>query len=177
MQQDYLMLGRLARPHAIQGEIRVNWFAESPLLLDLPLWLRAGKESPRPARILSWRLWRDQPVIRLEGISDRTRAEELRGQELLIAAKDLPPSEKDEPYILDLLDLPVRLSANGELIGHLAEVLFPADQELWSILSPEGQEILFPAVPEYVDDIDLDKGQIFISPPPGLLEIYLKPAS
>ena len=35
-------MGTLARPHGIKGEICIDWHADSPLLLDAPLWLQNG---------------------------------------------------------------------------------------------------------------------------------------
>ena len=93
----------------------------------------------------------------------------LRGQELLIDAAHLPETPPDEPYLHDILGLPVLLAATGDPVGVLEDVLFPAGQEVWSIRAPEGHEILFPAVPEFVDDIDPEGGRILITPPEGLL--------
>lgn len=50
-----VVLGRLGRPHGIRGEIRAEYYAESPLLLEQPLLLRAGRAAPRPVRVTSWR--------------------------------------------------------------------------------------------------------------------------
>jgi 16S rRNA processing protein RimM len=44
---------------------------------------------------------------------------------------------------------------------------------LWSIRTPDGKEVLFPAVEEFVLDIDLEAGSVRIAPPPGLLDLYL----
>lgn len=171
--QHSVILGRLTRPHSIRGEIRVDYYADSPLLLEKPLLLRAGEGPARPVTVASWRTWRDQLIIRLEGVSDRSAAEMLRGQELLIDTAHLPETDPDEPYLHDLLGLSVVLSATGESVGMLDDVLFPAGQELWSITSPDGHEILFPAVPEFVDRIDIQAGRILITPPEGLLDLYV----
>ena len=69
--------------------------------------------------------------------------------------------------------LSVVLDATGEQLGTLDHVLFHGEQEVWSILTPDGKEILLPAVPEFVADIDLDAEIIRITPPEGLLELYL----
>lgn len=167
-----VVLGRLTRPHSIRGEIRVDYYADSPRLLEKSLWLRAGDGPGRPVRVASWRTWRDQIIIRLEGVDDRSAAELLRGQELLIDASLLPETAPDEPYLHDILGLPVLLAATGEPVGVLEDVLYPAGQEVWSIRASEGHEILFPAVPEFVDDIDPEGGRILITPPEGLLELY-----
>ena len=169
-----VVLGRLMKPHGIKGAIRVEYYAESPELLEKPLMLRAGRFAPRPVRIREWSLWKDQLILTIEGVNDRTQAEQLRGQELLIDASHLPEAEDDEPYLRDLLGLTVKLE-NGEVVGELEDIDFPAGQEMWVIRAPEsegGYEILLPAVPEFVLDIDLDAEVVTIAPPEGLLELY-----
>ena len=170
----FVVLGRLMKPHGVKGDIRVEYYAESPDLLEKPLMLRAGRFAPRPVRVREWHLWKDQLILSIEGCNDRSQAEQMRGQELLIDASFLPEAEDDEPYLRDLIGLSVRLE-DGSTIGVLEDVSFPASQEIWHIRTPEsegGHEILFPAVPEFVSDIDLSTGNVTIVPPAGLLEIY-----
>ena len=169
-----VVLGRLMKPHGIKGAIRVEYYAESPELLEKPLMLRAGRFAPRPIRIREWSLWKDQLILTLEGVDDRTQAEQMRGQELLIDASFLPEADDDEPYLRDLLGLTVKLE-NGDVVGELEDIDFPAGQEMWVIRAPEsegGYEVLLPAVPEFVLDIDLDAEVVTIAPPEGLLELY-----
>lgn len=169
-----VVLGRLTKPHGVKGDIRVDYYADSAELLEKPLMLRAGRFAPRPVRIRDWHLWKDQLILSIEGCNDRSAAEQLRGQELLIDASFLPQAEEDEPYLRDLIGLSVRLE-DGTLVGTLEDVDFPAGQEVWSIRAPEsegGHEILFPAVPEFVLDIDLSAETATIAPPEGLLDLY-----
>lgn len=169
-----VVLGRLAKPHGVKGDIRVDYYADSADLLDKPLMLRAGRFAPRPIRVRDWHLWKDQLILGIEGCNDRSAAEQLRGQELLIDASFLPEPEEDEPYLRDLIGLSVRLE-DGTIVGELEDVDFPAGQEMWVIRAPEesgGYEILFPAVPEFVRDIDLSAGMATIAPPEGLLDLY-----
>ena len=98
----------------------------------------------------------------------------MRGQELLIDASFLPEADDDEPYLRDLIGLTVKLE-NGDIVGELEDVDFPAGQEMWVIRAPEsegGHEILLPAVPEFVLDIDLSAEVVTIAPPEGLLDLY-----
>lgn len=169
-----VVLGRLAKPHGVKGDIRVDYYADSADLLDKPLMLRAGRFAPRPIRVRDWHLWKDQLILGIEGCNDRSAAEQLRGQELLIDASFLPEPEEDEPYLRDLIGLSVRLE-DGTTVGELEDVDFPAGQEMWVIRAPEesgGYEILFPAVPEFVRDINLSAGTATIAPPEGLLDLY-----
>ena len=169
-----VVLGRIIKPHGVKGDMRVDYYADSADLLEKPLMLRAGRFAPRPVRIRDWHLWKDQLILGIEGCNDRSAAEQLRGQELLIDASFLPEPDDDEPYLRDLIGLSVRLE-DGTLVGELEDVDFPAGQEMWSIRAPEsegGYEILFPAVPAFVLDIDLPAGTVTIAPPEGLLDLY-----
>jgi len=169
-----VVLGRLMKPHGVKGELRVEYYADSAELLEKPLMLRAGRSAPRPVRIREWHLWKDQLILSIEGCNDRSAAEQMRGQELLIDASFLPATEDDEPYLRDLIGLSVRLE-DGEVIGELESVDFPAGQEIWTIRAPEsegGHELLFPAVPEFVLDIELSAGTVTIAPPEGLFDLY-----
>ena len=174
-----VVLGRLTKPHGVRGDIRVDYYADSAELLEKPLMLRAGRLAPRPIRIREWHLWKDQLILGIEGCNDRSAAEQLRGQELLIDASFLPEAEEDEPYLRDLIGLCVRLK-DGRVVGELEDIDFPAGQEMWSIRAPEeegGHEILFPAVPEFVLDIDLTAQTATIDPPEGLLDLYREGAA
>ena len=77
-------MGTLARPHGIKGEICVDWYADSPSLLDGPFWLQAGDAPPRPARARSWRMHKGRPLLLLEGVTGRNDIEALRGQKILV---------------------------------------------------------------------------------------------
>ena len=170
---DLVEIGTLARPHGIRGEIRVNYYADSlELLRGDVVYLQAGNKPPRKMEIDTVRMHQGTPLIRFVEAPDRTAAEFLRGQTLLIPESALPELDEDEVYLHDMLGLSVVLDATGQKLGVLDHVLFHGEQELWSILTPEGKEILLPAVPEFVEAIDLDAGRILVAPPAGLLELY-----
>ena len=134
-------MGTLARPHGIKGEICVDWYADSPSLLDGPFWLQAGDAPPRPDRARSWR--------------------DL-----------LPPVDEDEVYVEDVLGFAVILP-DGSRLGVLDHVEYPAGLEVWSIVTDDGKEVLFPAEASFIEGFDLEGECIHIAPPEGLLDIYL----
>ena len=167
-------VGMLGRPHGIRGEVRVSYYAESlDLLRSGEVYLQAGNRPPRKVEVESVRIHQGMPLVRFAEAPDRTAAEILRGQTLLVADAVLPEPDGDEVYLHDMLGLSVVLDADGSRLGTLEQVLFHGEQEVWVIVTPDGREVLFPAVPEFVPDIDLDAEIIRIAPPEGLLELYL----
>jgi 16S rRNA processing protein RimM len=168
----FVAIGHILRPHGLKGELVLDYYADSRQWLAGPLWLRARERDPAiPTGVSGIRAVRGRLFARLDGVADRDAAERLRGMTLLMAASDLPESAEDEPYLHELPGMDVLLHASGEKLGVLTG-LDPTGQELWIITGVRGNEILFPAVPEFVNSIDTRRGVIRISPPPGLLELY-----
>ena len=165
-------VGVLARPHGLKGEIRVNSYADSLDTFRGEVFLQAGHAPPRAVRVRSCRMHQGMPVLLLEGVGDRTAAEALRGQTVLVPRESLPPLDEDECYLDDLLGLAVVLH-DGSALGVLDHVIFQGEQETWVIVTPDKREVFLPAVPEFVADIDLDAERVVITPPEGLLELYL----
>ena len=62
---------------------------------------------------------------------------------------------------------------DGSRLGVLDHVEYPAGLEVWSIVTDDGKEVLFPAEASFIEGFDLEGECIHIAPPEGLLDIYL----
>ncbi len=171
----YIPVGRILKAHGIRGEVSVEYHADSPRLLDGPIYLQRGTASPAPYTVAAWRKNHGALLVRFAETPDRTAAETLRGCTLLVPQDRLPEPDEGEVYLHQVLGLTVTAVSPGGAetnLGRISSIASPAGQELWTI-SQEGEEdILFPAVPEFVLDFDLDAGRVLIDPPPGLIELY-----
>ncbi len=193
-------VARVAKAHGIRGELCMDIHAGSPLLfspgrtlfLAVPppqpaatapsgsMRASAGKGSaaakgparPRPFEVAASREHSGRLLVTLAGIADRNAAEALRGAEVFVAEADLPPPDAGEEYLFRLLGSRVVLADGGE-VGVFEAVLDTPGQLTFVIRGALGQEILFPAVPEFLLGLDAAKKEIVIDPPPGLLELYL----
>lgn len=173
MSEKLVEVGAVGRPHGIRGEVRLTWYADSLDLLQGELLLKAGDLPPRGVEVRSVREIGNAPLVLFAGIDDRSAAEALRGQRVLVPESRLPECAGDEVYLHELLGFAVLMDATGEALGALEHVDFYGEQELWVIGTPDGREVYLPAVPEFVAAIDCAARQIRIRPPEGLLELYL----
>lgn len=178
-------VGRVARPHGIRGDLVTDLDLEDPFfLLDAGQvslftprqWqeVEKGRAPGLPThKLRSLREHKGRVLLQLEGVDDRNAAEELRGRLLCIPEDAFPPLEEGEVYCHDLVGCAALLE-DGRFLGNIQEVQFPTpEQEIWAILTADGKEVLLPAHPETVLDIDLAAQTVRIAPPEGLLDLYL----
>ncbi|MFV0349865.1 MAG: ribosome maturation factor RimM [Halodesulfovibrio sp.] len=167
-----LQIGLIVKPHGLRGEVCVEYYADSPLLLSDHVWLQKGKSKPTRHKVVSTRTHQGRELLLLEDCRDRNCAETLRNVIVLVPESALPDPTEDEVYLYQLEGLEVRLE-DGSSIGHIVNFQFNAGSEVWVIETPDKREVLFPATDQFVTDVDLDNGTVTIAPPEGLLDLYL----
>ena len=172
---DWLSVGKIVGVQGLQGELRVNPASDFPERFTTPgpRWLRSRKGS-EPS-VIQLKKGRQLPgkslfVVRGEGIENRSAAESLVGQELLVSADDRPELEEGEFHLLDLLGLEARLTADGPAVGTVSD-LINGGNDLLEITTSEGRKVLIPFVEAIVPVVQLEDGWLLLTPPPGLLEL------
>jgi 16S rRNA processing protein RimM len=105
-------------------------------------------------------------IVALEGVEDRSRAEELRGARLFARRADLPVTAPDDWWIADLVGLNV-VDEDGAELGVLEEVLKLPANDVFVVRGAQG-EILVPVLEGVVREIAA--GTMRIAVPPGLLD-------
>lgn len=172
-QSDRLLLGVIAGPRGIKGEMKVKSFTETPedIASYGPLEDKTGNTKFIVSLVGSSK---QLPVIRIKGVIDRNQAEALKGQELYVSREILPEIEStDEFYHSDLVGLDV-VQEDGTKYG---EILKLHDFGAGDILEikPEGKEakasILVPFTKEMVPTVDLAARQVVISLPENFFEV------
>ena len=164
----------------LRGEFRVTLYAgDSENLKEGKVLLlkRAGKKTAMPADAASdisavctgVRLQKNTPVVRIEGVTDRTAAENLRGMEVYLTADELDELPEGEHYVRDIIGYTVRDIASGTDIGTLADVIQNTAQSILDVRTAEGRQVLIPAVDAFMRGIDDDAELISVELIPGFI--------
>lgn len=132
------------------------------------LLLRRGKQELR-TKCAAVRYQKNQPVIKVEGVTDRTAAEELRGMEVFISAADLDELPEGEHYVVDIIGYSVYDRTADTVIGTLKDVIQNTAQSVLDIEGEDGRQILIPAVDAFMRGIDDEKEIIEVELIPGFL--------
>ncbi len=169
----FLILGRIARPHGVRGEINVQIVTAYPERISDLEQVYIGRDpydaSGATAFTLSGvRRHRGAVLIRLEGITTREDAERYRDQFLMVALDNAVPLEEGEYYLFEIIGAVV-VTDQGETLGRVSDVLETGANDVFVVTGGTRGEVLIPDIPEVVQDIDLEQKRITITPLPGLL--------
>ena len=150
-------LAAVAGAHGVKGEVRLKLFSDSAASLARHQDVYVGGAR---CRLLFARDGGKTAIARLEGVSDRSAAEALRGSLVEVDRSALPPLEAGEYYHADLVGLPCA-DREGNPVGIVTAVENYGAGDLLEIELPNGKRLLIP----FRDGIaDLEEGGVALDP-------------
>jgi 16S rRNA processing protein RimM len=163
-----LVVGRIVKPHGLNGELIVEVLSDAPERFVRGSKLEAGDPDGERRRLTvrSTRTDRGKLLVRFAQIPDRTAADAMRGALLSIASADAAPAPAGSYYDWQLEGLEV-VDEGGGRLGRLARVMTGAASDHW-IVDTGHEEVMVPAVEEFVRLVDLEGGRIVLHVIPGL---------
>ncbi|VVB08154.1 unnamed protein product [Arabis nemorensis] len=190
---DLVEVGFLSGVHGLQGEICIKPNTDFPdLRFSKPgrRWLRQqlmGQDTidevelvegrPHPAQ-KSW-------ILKFRGLDNVDQVRQLVGATLLAEEDDRPDLDEGEFYTRDLVGMRVLLKETGQLVGTVANVFDNGGNDLLHVLldssidvsngsAKTNQLVWIPFVDAIVPDVDLERKEMYITPPKGLLEVNMR---
>ena len=168
---EMVLVGRIARPHGIRGQVFVNPetdFIEDRFAPGATMWTRSDRGDEQ-LTIASARVQGGRPVVGFEGFTSIDDIERLAGLELRVPEETLQPLGAGAYYQHQLVGCRVETVA-GEPVGAVSRVDGGAAGSLLTVDGARG-EILIPFATDICVDVDITARRIRIEPPEGLLEL------
>ena len=166
MKKEYLECGKVWSAHGVRGFLKVEPWCDSPKVLAMQkrVFLAEKDGSYREVRVLSATVSAKLVLMLLEGIESREAAQAEKNRILYLHRDDIPLAD-GAVLIADMIGLPVIDVDSGRVYGKLTEVNDGVQAKLY-IVSTEAGDVLLPGVPEFIKEIDTERG-VFIRPIPG----------
>ncbi len=117
----------------------------------------------QPMTIVSLRRMAQDFLVRFDGIQDRDQAAALTNREVAVERDLLPQLDDEEVYVDDLLGCAVE-DPRGHVLGVVKATFWNGAQDVLSVVDEAGNERLFPAVPDFIVDIDLQAKRLVVDP-------------
>ncbi len=169
-QPDYIIIGRITKPHGVRGAVKVEPITDDPNRFSLLEKVYVGpEEAPGDAIYIDKVQFQNKFIIlSLKSVTTREAADGLRGQYLHIPADEALDLPEGSVYFYDLIGLQVYTNKN-EFVGTVTDYQeYPASDMF--VIEKDEREYLIPDVPDIVEDVNLDEGKIIINPIDGLLD-------
>ena len=150
----YLAIGYLRRPHGVSGEIIMD------LHTDFPERIKSGRkvyigETYQAETFESVRVHGNGLLVTLSGCDTPETVGRFRNQWVYVKTGEVPPLPKGRHYKYELINLDV-VDDHGNPLGKLVEILETGANDVYIVRNESGKEILLPAIPSVVLNVDME---------------------
>ncbi|MBR2715236.1 MAG: 16S rRNA processing protein RimM [Ruminococcus sp.] len=165
MVKKFLECGKIVGTHGVRGEMRVECWCDSPQFLSQfkTLYLNNGEEKIK----VKSRAHKNMVLMKMPSIDTIEQADTLRGKILYIKRSDIK-LEEGVNFIQDLIGLSVVDSNTKEVYGVVKDVLHTGSNDVYEMKADDAKMYYIPAIPDIIDEVDVEGGEIRITPMKGL---------
>lgn len=168
----FVLVATLRRPHGLKGEVAVSLETDFPERLQKGTRIYLGEEHA-PVTIASRRPHGAGLLLAFEELPGLEAVNSFRNVPLFVPVADRPPLPEGEYYQHQLLGMQV-VEEDGSMLGTLTEILSTGANDVYVVRSPEGVELLLPAIQDVVQQVMLAEKRMVVRLLPGLREIGKK---
>ena len=164
---DRVIVGAIGGAFGVHGEVRLKSYCAEPAAIAdyAPLFTEDGRSF---AQIILTGQAKNGFTARIDGITSKEEADQLRNTSLFADRAVMPETEDDEYYYTDLIGLDV-VDTGGTALGTVKNVMDHGAGDLLEITVPGTSEtVLLPFTQAAVPTVDIKSGRIVADPPEGL---------
>jgi len=175
--KDWLVIGIIISSHGVEGKLNIKSLSDFKERFIVPgkRWIQKHDEEPTPYNLIFGvqKPGKESYIISLEGIKDRTEADNLKQYKLLVKSNDIPKLKDNEFHLNQLIDLDVKLYVESKIkvVGKVVDLITENNNLIVVRLHENNKDVLIPFVKEIVTTINKTKKYLIIDPPKGLLDL------
>ena len=166
-QKPYLEAGQIVGTHGVRGEVRVQPWCDSPQQFATFKKLYWDAEGKKPVKVKG-RPHKNIALVVLDGVTTVEEAQVLRGKMLYVDRRDIK-LPKGHYLVQDLIGLTIVDADTGETYGKLTDVSQTGANAVYHMATEKG-EVLIPAIPDVIIEVDIKRDVMRMRPMKGLLD-------
>ena len=166
--EKYLECGRIVNTHGVRGAVMIeSWCDEPEVLCGVrTLYYKKGGELI-PLEVTKTSVHKGRVMASLYGVDSIEEASLLKNI-VVFADRDELPVGEDRVFVADMIGMTVVDARDGKTLGVLEDYLENPANDLFSVRTPDGREVLVPAVDEFIDHVDDER--VYLLPIPGMFD-------
>ncbi|WP_417027695.1 ribosome maturation factor RimM [Baileyella intestinalis] len=167
----FVRMGRFTSSVGLKGEMKVTLYNEETVNFkkgaEVYLDVSGGK---KPFTVRSVRNHNGTVIAALEGVADRNASDSLRNTEFFMDEEDLEELPEGYHYVEDLIGMKVYDLNSAMEIGTVKDILTNTPQEIYVVEREDAEDVMIPAVENFVREIDTENEVIKVALIPGFLD-------
>ncbi len=165
MVKKFLEGGKIVGTHGVRGEMRVECWCDSPQFLAQfkTLYFDEGNEKVK----VKSRAHKNMVLTKIPGVDTIEQADLYRGRILYINRSDIK-LEEGVNFVSDMIGLNVVDSSTNQVYGVLTDVFKTGSNDVYEMKDKDGKAFYIPAIPDVIDNVDIDGGVLKITLMKGL---------
>lgn len=170
-QEEVFRIGRIGKPHGVKGETTFMFTDDVFDRVDADYLILQVDGILVPFFMEEYRFRSgDTALMKFEGIDSLEQAKGLTNCEVFFP-RALADQHTDEVSWAQLTGLQLMNQQNEQCIGTVIAVDESTENVLLVINDEKGKELLIPAVPSFIKDIDMEERKIWVELPEGLISL------
>ena len=168
--EQFLRVGVISSTHGIRGEVKVYPTTDDPeRFLDLDeVILDTGREH-KILEIEGVKFFKNQVILKFKGYDNINDIEKYLKKDLLVDREHEVHLGENEKFIADLIEMEL-VTDEAKVLGTLTDVIETGANDVYAVKTPEGKEILLPAIRDCILDVNVDEKRMTVHVMEGLLD-------
>ena len=168
--KDMLRIGVVTTTHGLHGEVKVF-----PTTDDVKRFKKTDevilitKQGNLTLHVESAKFFKNIVIVKFKEYNDINEVEGFRKCDLMVTRENALPLKEGQFYFCDVIGATV-VDEDGTAIGTIKDVIETGANNVFSIKTQEGKEVLFPVIPQCIKKVDVEAGIVKAHIMKGLLD-------
>lgn len=168
--EEVYRIGRIGKAHGVKGDVSFHFDDDIFDRTDTDYLVLEVDGILVPFFIEEYRFRNDSTaIIKFEGIDSEEQARELTHSDVFFP-RNMVAADDEELSLALLVDFCIVSDDDNKAIGRIVGIDDSTVNILFEVETTEGEELLIPAVDEFITAIDTEKKTITMKLPEGLIE-------
>jgi 16S rRNA processing protein RimM len=154
MMTDLVEIARIHGPHGLRGKMLLTPYGDSFERFQTYSHLIIGR-SGIPVKILSSEKKKNSYIIKLEGFTDISQVEPIKGETIFVERDQLGELGEGEYYWRDIIGLKV-FDLSGSELGEVVDIFSTGSNDVYVV--DREKQYLIPGTKDMIKEISLEKG-------------------
>nr|WP_317400805.1 ribosome maturation factor RimM [uncultured Gemmiger sp.] len=166
---DFLPAFKVVTTHGVRGEMKAQPLCDGAAFLARIKRVYTSAQGGGETALLGVRAQGNMLLVRVSGVDTMDAARARVGHTYYFAKQEAKLPE-GRYFIDDLLGCAVTDAETGTVYGTITEIDHPAAHDVYTVRREDGSTSLFPAVPEFLDRVELASRTVYVRPIPGMFD-------